>query len=511
MKPVIIDIKDITYSREFLDSRPNPIISIFIYVLISILLAALIWSSIGELDIYIKTNGMVRPNEKVSTIRNYVTGKVEQVYYEEGKRVKKGDILYILEYGSLSLDRDIFEKQLEKAETELKNLKKFKQSISDNKNYFDENLDAEKEYYYKYLKFVTDQDLTIKQAKNTKLDMQQLAQNEKYSRDALIAQTSEVQEKIAKLKLLKQSIEQNKYLLPDKEDEYYVRYLDHTLAIQSNDMLLQQKKQAYEAAQSLYDIGAISEYEFENARDEYNNAEIGRKEYLNNQILEISSSIKQYEDSLRDLSTNLERSKQNYITYQSKELVDESTMEKYRLDTLVHTDEQIATLEVNIDSLNKNLIAAKINIENSTVTAPIDGTINVTSELNKGDLVQSGMEIATIIPDNDGEYKVQLYVSNKDIANLNEGQRIDYRFYALPYREYGSIEGKITKIGTDAKVNQDTGLSYYPVEAAVENKPLFSYKGTKAEIKVGMTLEAQVITDSKKILFWALEKMNLRD
>ncbi len=38
-----------------------------------------------------------------------------------------------------------------------------------------------------------------------------------------------------------------------------------------------------------------------------------------------------------------------------------------------------------------------------------------------------------------------------------------------------------------------------------------SYKGDIREVKVGMACEAQVVTKSRSILRWLLEKINLRD
>ncbi|MHB8072849.1 HlyD family efflux transporter periplasmic adaptor subunit [Desulfosporosinus fructosivorans] len=152
-----------------------------------------------------------------------------------------------------------------------------------------------------------------------------------------------------------------------------------------------------------------------------------------------------------------------------------------------------------------------MNIKEATVTSPIDGIVNLYTEINHGDLLQSGKEIAAIVPDTGSENRIQLIVSNKDIANIKEGQKIKYHFTALPYREYGELEGTVTKVGTDARVEKESGVSYYMAEATVENKELESYKGVKAQIKVGMACEAQVVTKSKKIIRWLLEKIDLID
>lgn len=142
--------------------------------------------------------------------------------------------------------------------------------------------------------------------------------------------------------------------------------------------------------------------------------------------------------------------------------------------------------------------------------ATIDGVVNVKNDIAKGQLVQLGQEILSIIPQDDSQYKVQLYVSNKDITGMKIGEKIKYHFEALPYKEYGELTGTLTDIAEDATVDTKTGTSYYLVKSEIQNKPLFSYKGEKGELKMGMTCEAQVITKQKKILYYLLEKINLK-
>ncbi|MGH4119270.1 hypothetical protein [Clostridium sp.] len=91
------------------------------------------------------------------------------------------------------------------------------------------------------------------------------------------------------------------------------------------------------------------------------------------------------------------------------------------------------------------------------------------------------------------------------------GGKIKYHFQALPYREYGEFTGTVTDIAVDSTIDQQSGTSYYLVESEIQNKPLFSYKGKKGELKIGMTCEAQVITKRKKILHYLLEKINLKN
>jgi len=102
-------------------------------------------------------------------------------------------------------------------------------------------------------------------------------------------------------------------------------------------------------------------------------------------------------------------------------------------------------------------------------------------------------------------------VPNENIAEVELGQKIKYHFHALPFREYGEAEGIVQKISNDSRVDSETGISYYVVEATLEETKMESYKGDIREIKAGMVCEAQVVTKSRSILRWLLEKINLRD
>jgi multidrug resistance efflux pump len=134
MKNVIYNLKDITDSKELLEAKPHPFTTMLIYILIAFLVISIAWSYFGEIDIVIKSNGVVRPNEKVSKIINKIPGKVESINIQDGQKVKKGDVLYTIEYGNLTLEQKTFFDEFKKVKKENDNLSKLKKSIVDNKN-----------------------------------------------------------------------------------------------------------------------------------------------------------------------------------------------------------------------------------------------------------------------------------------------------------------------------------------------------------------------------------------
>lgn len=129
MSVILRDMKDMTDSRELMEAKAHPVISIFIYLLITLIAAALIWSYFGEIDIVVKGNGVVRPNEKASSIKSKVAGKVSAVHYMAGQKVKKGDLLLALESNDIDVQARSLQIDYDKTKKELTSLLVFKESV----------------------------------------------------------------------------------------------------------------------------------------------------------------------------------------------------------------------------------------------------------------------------------------------------------------------------------------------------------------------------------------------
>jgi multidrug resistance efflux pump len=722
MSNVIQNLSEITDSREMLEAKPHKFTSIFAYGLIGILVIALVWSYFGEIDIVTKTNGVVKSNDNTISVLNEVDGKVIDVNFKEGQTVKEGDILYTLDCTDAALNKDNYDKQLKTLQTDTDNINKLRNSILENKNYFDVNNPDEADYYNKYIqysttnkklsltenqtdlqtnvtndnklissksytqqisenndilngldtllqsindtqnKFSADDDKysseysdyqyamqslqnSIEQRKtelenaNTKykeamndyesqmdnstieynnsiLKLQQYksnyianiqdsikqsensSSNINYDYPTVDAQTSQIQKKIDDLQLLVQSINQEQSLFTDTNSTYYKQYIDYTNNLQKytgadqdkykNSYLLDINQSIDTAKNTLEQLKATSSVvskkddkindTIDNLKklessinDDSNNFSDSDSEYYN-KFKEYKDNIKELNNNIKtqkDLITSLKKKKDTIIDdynnqisatqkvidnakidlskYQNKSALDiknklddvtkdsekiqaeleqaritpeldavnkelaTNDLTKYKMDTLVKLDDTSKEDEQKIDELKTNIGTLQFTIDKSTVKAEIDGVVNVKTDISKGELLKSGMEILSVIPQDSSQYKVKLYVSNKDIAGIKVGEKIKYHFEALPYKEYGELNGTITDIATDATVDQKTGVSYYLVESEIENKPLFSYKGEEGEIKIGMTCEAQVVTKQKKILYYLLEKINLKD
>lgn len=280
---------------------------------------------------------------------------------------------------------------------------------------------------------------------------------------------------------LDQSIRTGQNLFKGSESEYDNKYEDYVIKRKKLENTLKQQENAY----MLVTKTAVIE-DVKAAQKQLDDAKLDLDNYVNGYQLTLRSTI---EDAKRKLETNmLERDKV-----------------RVELNNLIQMDQD------KIKKLDEQLAVSRLNAEDREIRASSDGVINILVHLRDGELIGAGTEIATIVPENNNEYIVQVSLSNKDIAKIKPGDPIKYHFLALPYKEYGELAGIIKTVGADAIVNPESGGSFYSVEAAIANRPLYSSKGEGASIKPGMIAEANVIISSKKILYYLLEKIDLKE
>lgn len=448
MRIVVRNLNEMSDSRELLESRAHPFITLFIAILGVILAAAIMWSYFGTIDIVTKASGSVKPNHKISTVSNKAAGTVTNVMVKAGQKVKAGDLLLTMDYGNMEVDQQSVENDLKKSKANVAELIAFKQSADSDK------LDG------KLIGGMSDKYRV--QWRKIELSLQ--------AADA----------KVENLQKLSQSIEQGRNLLPS-DSEYYNQYEEYALKLQQHELARSNSQALLKTSMQGGEQGGE-----EAAKRQLIDTELQAKSYKNDLMGSIRSGIKQGEQDR--LALAIERD-----------------------NLTVQLNEQIEAEQARIKELNNQLHLLQVNKNDREIHAPIDGIANIVTEVSVGDNLMAGTKLLTIIPEHGTEYVVQMAVRNQDIASFKPGDHVKYSFQAIPAQEYGHLSGEIQHISADAAIDQASGVSYYLVEASVSSNVLSSKSGEKKQIKVGMTTEAHIVTDRQKILFWLLHRLNLRD
>ena len=232
---------------------------------------------------------------------------------------------------------------------------------------------------------------------------------------------------------------------------------------------------------------------------------------MNNQIF-----ILKYEDSVNQMVNLFDKNNQDelesYYDYESFKLQydlattsdEKEQVKAQKLITIYNQIKQLANTKNQYEA-DKNSIT--LQIKNYQLYADIDGIIHYPVPIGVGDTLQAGYEAVRINSDDENK-KIQIYITNQDIAKIKVGQAIRVDVTALSNREYGFGKAIIKTIATDATVNQQSGQSFYIVEAELLTPSLKS-KTDEKDLNIGMVVNTRMITGEQKYLFWLIEKLNL--
>lgn len=186
----------------------------------------------------------------------------------------------------------------------------------------------------------------------------------------------------------------------------------------------------------------------------------------------------------------------------------------------LQTSEQtsLAQLERGIASLSQE--ATENDARNGlTIKAPQAGRVSALT-WHVGQSVQAGQTLLGLVPEGaDGQVlEAQLYAPSRTAGFVREGQTVWLRYAAYPYQKFGMAEGVVDNVSQTPIAAQDlpSGQSQALMNAAQSNEPLYRIAvrlkaqaittyGRAQALKVGMTLDADVLQDKRAVWEWLLE------
>lgn len=475
MKFKIENLEDLTDSRQVMESKPNRFISIFIGLILLIMAIAFLWLWYGEKEEVIKVSGIINLKDKSQVVSNEINGVVKEFNVKNGEEIKKGDIIYTLDNTSFLTQKDNLESQKEKILKTNEKLDKFIKSVNEGVNYFGET-EEEKEFYYKYKSYESGNLVSIS------------------DKESLQSSKNDIFNKINELNNFRKSIDEN---------------IDYT-----NEGSIYKEQ---------YNNYQISKKEIENNIEQLNNtlAEIKDMESEKEKIEQIKNEVKNNQNSLEKLKSDIViqiGNSENELNNQIKTIdsnikkLDESnniSRDKNKTSILAQLEEQKSLNNSKIEELNISIKEIDTSIEKCSIKAEVDGEIDIKNELLSGMIVQSGAIVGEII-NNESELEVGLIILDKDIGKLKVGQSIKYDISSFPYTEFGFINGEIESLSISSKVDEKTGSIYYTGVGSLEKTSVENYNNESFDIKNGMSCEAKIITGKKRMLYYLLEKLNIK-
>jgi hemolysin D len=98
-QPWLADREFLPADLEILETPPSPVRMALILIIGAFVVAALVWSWFGRIDIVAVAQGKIQPTGRVKVIEPLEAGKIAAIHVENGARVKAGHVLIEMEQG----------------------------------------------------------------------------------------------------------------------------------------------------------------------------------------------------------------------------------------------------------------------------------------------------------------------------------------------------------------------------------------------------------------------------
>lgn len=476
MKPIVIDMKEISDSTEVYESKPGRVLIYTIYIILGVFVTAFLWMTFSKMDIVVKSNGIFRCDTPVYEISSGVTGKVVSCNVRDGQLVKEGDVLFVLDAESLGETIKSYQNELEDINQRLEILNAYEKSLGGD----EDALDALSNNIY-YQEFVNRRDLLFAGIEAESQNIQGETEIYQGNIDAVSTAIQQYEAKKEKLEQAKACVisRMNQF---GEEDAYY------------NSMVA-----SYISNYNLTASAYASETEKQQAL-----ANLEQQ-----QIAAIEQEIEGINDTVLSLQTNLTQ-----VQLQLEALGDK--------DASVTQDIKILTEKGNIaaeilsyqdkkEECESYLEKYDVQSNNCNILASATGYFYLQQEIKQGTYINEGASVGKIYPEENTDYYAEIYVENADIAKLQEGQQVKFEIAAYPASEYGYFTGEVANIPKDFTVEQESGSAYYLVRVSCDNILVKNKEGDTGTIINGMSCQAKVIIDEENVLQYLLKKIELLD
>lgn len=504
MKPVTINMSELSESIELYESRPNRFFIYFIYLILGMFIIAFTWMYFWKIDIVVKSNGMFRGEDKVYEVSSNITGKIQSCNVTEGQLVKEGDVL--LTVSGEELDNAIvnYQELLKDINQRIQILNAYSKSLEGNSEEFN-NL-TDNKYYNEFnnRKNLLEADIRLS-GENIE------EQKNQYQKDAESIRESinDCEDRIRKYEQTKKGII-NRNNLFELSDSYFYSIINSFISnyeateLQYNNQVKELQKAVDEA-----DMKENTE----SIQEQIKLKEKEKQKVLSNLEIQEISGIEQQIETLNTRQITL-KSELSAAEYKLAEL-NESDTETAKNISIMKEKNNIAaellTYEGKKEECETTLKSYNYKSGNCNITANQTGYVSFGMEVREGGYIQEGTILCRILPETNSSYYAELYVENGDIAKLQEGQAVKFEIAAYPSSEYGYFTGIIDTIAKDIKVDSNSGVSYYPVRVKCEKTTVMNRQGDKGTIMNGMICQAKIIVEEKSVFRYLMEKINLLD
>lgn len=179
---------------------------------------------------------------------------------------------------------------------------------------------------------------------------------------------------------------------------------------------------------------------------------------------------------------------------------------------------RLAEIDRAVAEIDQELAEAEAARE-LVVAAPQSGTVTALLA-GAGDAVDPSEPLMTLVPAG-AELEARLYGPSRDIGFVRPGQRVLIRYEAFPHQKFGQYGGVVASVSratvgagelAQASAGPLTTLAaeaepVYRIVVTLDAQAARAY-GAPAALQPGMTLEADVLIETRRLYEWVLDPLH---
>lgn len=162
---------------------------------------------------------------------------------------------------------------------------------------------------------------------------------------------------------------------------------------------------------------------------------------------------------------------------------------------------ELNKLEEELASVEQQINQRADKLEQTTLTAPVNGIVKNISVTTRGGVIRPGEEVMQIVPVDD-RLIVEAKVTPTDIAFVQRDLPATVKIDAYDYTVYGDLEGRLTYISADTLREQTRSDQepYYRIQVETDGRRFSGSLNKELEILPGMTAMVEIKTGSNTVL-----------
>lgn len=429
---------------EIQERPPTPHARAILWTIVALLLLALLWACLSEVDIVAVGQGKIVPVGKSKTVQPMEIGVVKTIHVTDGQSVKAGDPLISLDPTQAQADRERLVRELGKVRLDAARARALVQRL---------------------------ESCATTPLRDDCLAVPSLVVADSQSNDA-VAKAIQEQMLHAQWEEYRGKHESMTQVLKQRRAEAKVS--EATL-----EKLTQTLPLVAERAKALKDLSARKLASHHEALT------------LEQQRIDIELSLKAEKARGPQLEAAIREAEQQLLNLDS--------------ETLRSTLTERMEAERQVTALVQELAKAEQRQQLQTLVSPIDGVVQQLAVTTIGGVVTPAQALLVVVP-RDQRYEVEVYFENKDMGFIREGQEAEIKVDAFPFTQYGVLLGRLSVLSNDAIADERRGL-LFPARVQLTGDVLEKNR-LGAGVSAGMSVVAELKTGRRTLIAYLLDPVS---